>query len=103
MNDRIRIAHKREPITAFSGMRSEVLQRSTSTPGRVQDVLTSSGQPLETNEQDFMESRFGHDFSQVRVHTDEKAVESARAVNALAYTVGSDIVFGQGQFEPGTS
>src|SRR5690348_10689940 len=49
-----------------------------------------------------MESRFGQDFSQVRVHTDTKAAESARAVNALAYTVGQDVVFGEGQYTPGT-
>jgi len=48
-----------------------------------------------------MEPRFGHDFSKVRVHTDKRAVESARSVNALAYTVGRDIVFGEGQYAPG--
>jgi hypothetical protein len=47
-----------------------------------------------------MEPRFGHDFSNVRVHTDAKAAESARAVNALAYTVGRDVVFGPG-YTPG--
>jgi hypothetical protein len=50
-----------------------------------------------------MEPRFGQDFSEVRVHTDAKAEESARAVNALAYTVGRDVVFGAGQYAPGTS
>jgi hypothetical protein len=49
-----------------------------------------------------MEQSLGHDFSQVRVHADEKAAESARAVNALAYTVGRDVVFGTGQYAPGT-
>jgi hypothetical protein len=49
-----------------------------------------------------MEPRFGHDFSKVRVHTDSKAAESARAVNALAYAVGQDIVFGIGGYAPGT-
>ncbi|MBI3781045.1 MAG: DUF4157 domain-containing protein, partial [candidate division NC10 bacterium] len=51
----------------------------------------------------FFEPRFGHDFSQVRVHTDTKAAESARAVNALAYTVGRDIVFGAGEYSLGTT
>jgi len=46
--------------------------------------------------------RFGHDFSKVRVHTDEKAAESARAVNALAYTVGRHVVFGSGQYATDT-
>ena len=49
-----------------------------------------------------MEPRLGHDFSQVRVHTDRRAAESARAVNALAYTVGRDVVFGEGQYSPRT-
>ncbi|MGC2635540.1 MAG: DUF4157 domain-containing protein, partial [Acidobacteriaceae bacterium] len=47
-----------------------------------------------------MESRFGFDFSQVRVHTGARAAASARSVNALAYTVGSDVVFGTGQYAP---
>jgi hypothetical protein len=50
-----------------------------------------------------MEGRFGHDFSQVRVHTDASADTSARAVRARAYTVGSDIVFRTGEYQPGTS
>jgi hypothetical protein len=49
-----------------------------------------------------MEPRFGHDFSQVRLHTDGRAAKSARAVDALAYTVGSNVVFGEGQHQPGT-
>src|SRR5205085_2241251 len=47
-----------------------------------------------------MEARFGHNFSQVRVHADARAAESAHATNALAYTVGHDIVFGAGQYGP---
>ncbi len=50
-----------------------------------------------------MEPRFGHDFSRVRVHTGSKAVTSATTVNALAYTVGRDVVFGAGQYAPNTS
>jgi hypothetical protein len=49
-----------------------------------------------------MEARFGHDFSQVRVHTDARAAQSAHAVNALAYTVGRNVVFGTGQHTPDT-
>ncbi len=62
-------------------------------PPIVHDVLSSPGQPLDAEARAFMEPRFGHDFSQVRVHTDAKATESARAVNALAYTVGRDVVW----------
>jgi len=66
-------------------------------PSIVHEVLRSPGQSLDSNTRAFMEPRFGHDFSQVRVHTDAKATESARAVNALAYTVGQHVVFGSGQ------
>jgi hypothetical protein len=66
----------------------------------ISNTPRSSGQPLDANTRSFMAARFGHDFSQVRVHTDAKAAESVRAVNALAYTVGSDIVFGTGQYAP---
>jgi len=50
-----------------------------------------------------MEGRFGHDFRRVRVHTDEKAANSAAAVNAMAYTVGQDVVFAAGRYSPGTA
>ncbi len=73
-----------------------------SIPQSVYDVLNSSGQPLDEAVRAFMEPRFGHDFSQVRIHTGDQAAESAAAVNALAYTVGRDIVFGQGQYAPHT-
>ena len=72
-------------------------------PPIVQDVLRAPGQPLDASTRAFMEPRFGHDFSGVRVHSDAQAAESARAVNALAYTVGPHIAFGTGQYAPGTS
>ncbi|MCS6883525.1 MAG: DUF4157 domain-containing protein [Oscillochloridaceae bacterium] len=71
-------------------------------PPIVHEVLRSPGQPLDAETRSFMEPRFGHDFSRVRVHTGARAAESARAVNALAYTVGRDVVFGEGQYAPGT-
>lgn len=73
-----------------------------SVPPIVHDVLRSRGQPLDANTQGSMASAFGHDFSRVRIHADARAAASARAVNALAYTVGTDVVFGAGQFSPGT-
>lgn len=72
-------------------------------PPIVHEVLRSTGQPLDPETREFMESRFGHDFSQVRVHTGAKAAESARAINALAYTVGRNIVLGAGQYAPETN
>src|SRR5258708_8822667 len=74
----------------------------SSVPPIVHDVLNSPGQPLDAETQAFMEQRFGHDFSGVSVHADARAAESARLVNALAYTVGRNVVFGAGQYIPGT-
>ncbi|HJQ34602.1 MAG TPA: DUF4157 domain-containing protein [Pyrinomonadaceae bacterium] len=71
-------------------------------PPQVWEVLNSAGRPLDSAARAFMEPRFGHDFSRVRVHTDAKAAESARELNANAYTVGHDIVFGAGKYAPGT-
>lgn len=72
-------------------------------PPMVHEVLGSPGQPLDAGTRAFMEPKFGYDFSGVRVHTDARAAESARAVNALAYTVGRDMVFGAGRYAPETS
>jgi hypothetical protein len=63
-------------------------------------VLHTPGRPLDAATRAFMEPRLGGDFSRVRVHTDAQAGESARAVNALAYTVGRDIVFAAAQYAP---
>jgi len=76
---------------------------SLEVPSIVHDVLDSPGKPLDTSARAMFEPRFGQDFSQVRVHTDAKAAESARQVDALAYTVGKNVVFGNGQYVPGTS
>lgn len=79
-------------------------QGTTSVPSIVGGVLSGGeSQPLDTTTRALMEPRFGYDFSQVRIHTDARAAESAQAVNALAYTVRHNIVFGAGQFAPGTS
>ncbi len=68
----------------------------------VRKVLHSYGQPLNPATRGFMESRLGHDFTQVRIHTNDGAKESAKAVNALAYTMGQNIVFGEGRYNPDT-
>jgi uncharacterized protein DUF4157 len=69
-------------------------------PSIVHEVLRSPGQSLDTSTRAFMEPRFNQDFSGVRVHTDNRAAQSARAVNALAFTVGRNIVFSAGQYNP---
>ena len=71
-------------------------------PPIVHEVLRLPGQPLDAETRAFFEPRFGHDFSQVRVHTDAKAAESARAIEARAYTFGPQIVFDMGEFAPTT-
>ncbi|MFG3340759.1 DUF4157 domain-containing protein [Glycomyces sp. NPDC048151] len=68
----------------------------------VHDVIGSGGSPLDLDTRADMEGRFGQDFSNVRVHTDSAAHESAKSVNAQAYTVGSDIVFQSGNYDPGS-
>jgi hypothetical protein len=72
-------------------------------PPVVSNVLSSRGQPFDSNTRQFMEERFGHDFSRVRLHTDGQAAASAQAMHARAYTVGRDVVFGQGQCAPATT
>lgn len=68
----------------------------------VNHVLASPGRPLEPALRQEMGQRFGHDFARVRVHANAAAEQSARDVNAHAYTVGQNIVFGAGQFAPST-
>jgi len=77
-------------------------EKTSEGPPIVNEVLSSSGRSLDAATRAFFEPRFGHDFSQVRVHTDAQAAESASAVNAHAYTVGPSVVFGEGQFAPHT-
>jgi hypothetical protein len=68
----------------------------------VEEVVDSPGQPLDEGVRSLVEPRLGHDFSRVRVRTDAQAAESARSVDAAAYTVGSDIVFASGAYRPQT-
>jgi hypothetical protein len=89
------------------GPRIQTKRISGGVPGEVcapivGEVLKSAGQALDSSTRAFMESRFGADFGRVRLHTDAKATMSAQSVNASAYTVGNNIVFGVGQYSPGT-
>ena len=83
------------------------MQRKAEGPGAaggvppiVRNVLGSGGQPLEPSTRNSFESKFGVDFGNVRIHTGDEAAQSASAVNASAYTVGRDIVFGHGRYAP---
>ena len=80
---------KSPPVTA--GLQSQI--RS----------MKENGQPLPESTRKFFEPRFGKDFSQVRVHTNEKAADAAKSINSKAFTTGKDIVFGAGQYSPGTT
>ncbi len=111
--DRVAEQVMRMPDTGVSRPRREIrtpiIQRRATdgtgvmkAPPIAHDVLRSSGQPLDPATRAFFEPRFGHDFSQVRVHAGALAEQSARKVNADAYTVGHDIVFGSGMFSPTT-
>ena len=73
-----------------------------SVPASVGRTLGQSGVPLPRAVRQQMETGFGHDFSEVRVHSGTSAASSAQDVNALAYTVGNNIVFGAGRFAPHT-
>jgi hypothetical protein len=75
---------------------------SSQVPSIVHEVLRSPGQPLDAASRAFFEPRFGQDFSRVRVHADPRAAESTLAVNAVAYTVGRDVVLGVG-YRPDTN
>ena len=69
-------------------------------PASVNETLARPGRPLDADTRDFMEGRFGSNFAAVRIHDDSAAGASARDVDAHAFTVGQDIVFGDGQYQP---
>jgi hypothetical protein len=147
---------QRRPDTPAPSTINHQLSTVSEVPPIVHEVLRSPGQPLDLATRAFMEPRFGHDFSKVRIsstpypapnavtinppgdpfeqeadriaarvmqspasepsashksydfsrvrmHTDAQAADSARSVNALAYTVGEDVVFGAGQYAPSTA
>jgi hypothetical protein len=91
-----KILQAREPARQISIQNQNI-------PPAVNEILQSSGEPLDPAIRAFMEPRFGHDFSKVKVHSNSAAEQSAREINASAYTVGRNIAFGKGQFSPGTN
>jgi len=84
-------------IQRFSGQTNGQMDITSASVDR---VLARSGMPLELKLQQDMGRRFGHDFSKVRVHSNSDSEQSAREVNADAYTVGHNIVFGAGKYQP---
>ena len=69
----------------------------------VHDALRSPGQPLDARDRSYFGARFGHDFGNVRIHADSDAATSADAVDAAAYTVGSDVIFGRDRYRPAST
>ena len=99
---------KSEP--AETKKQDEPVQRSARTgtgsvpaTARVGEALTSPGRPLEAGTRRSMETRFGHDFSRVRLHDDARSAASAASLDATAYTVGNDIVLGSGDLDMSTA
>lgn len=99
--DRVAEQVMRMPDKVVQLKRGDITQSSTAVESRINN-LKDGGQPLPDSVSTFFEPRFGTDFSRVRVHSDANASQSARDVNAHAYTMGHDIVFGASRFEPGT-
>lgn len=78
------------------------LSENNFAPAIVHEVLSRPGKSLDTETRLLMQSRFNHDFSSVRVHSDPKAAQSTQAVNAIAYTIGNHIAFDHNQYMPHT-
>jgi hypothetical protein len=104
-----RFGHSFGRVSVEDNTTSTTVQRKETQKAKASEVpaishqsLNSSSQPSKSETLTFREPRLNHDFSQVRIHTDAKAAESARAINALAYTAKQNIVFGNGQYAPQT-
>jgi len=69
----------------------------------VRQAFAGGGRPLPETPRSFFESRFGADFSDVRVHTGPAADTAARSIDAEAFTVGTDVAFAKGNYDPGTT
>jgi Mlc titration factor MtfA (ptsG expression regulator) len=91
------------PLVIQHGTLSREQGRESPAPGPATRAVQGAGMPLPQPQRTYFEPRFGTDFSRVRVHADGLAAEGAREVRARAYTVGPHIVFGAGQYAPGTT
>lgn len=86
-------AIQRKALPSDGGIPSQI-------PAHVHSAINSGGYPLDHQTRRFFEPRLGYDLSSIRIHTDSTAGESARAIDARAYTLGSNIVFGSGEYKP---
>ena len=104
ISDQVQATQTPALVSGAPGIQRVVAQpvaETATAPASVDHALASAGKPLDPTIQREMEQRFGCDFSRVRVHTGPIAEQSARDVNARAYTVGNSLVFGAGEFDPG--
>lgn len=92
-----KVKQNEQHLQAKSVRGGEAGPRSTEA---VLNTLGRGGEPLSASTRAYFEPRFGHDFSRIRVHTDEQAAQSAQHINARAYTSGRDVVFGRSQYDP---
>jgi Domain of unknown function (DUF4157) len=94
---------KEEPKISRMPSATNSLEESGENANEISNIGSQEGFPLDSSSRQFMESRFRtQNFADVRIHTGEKAASSAESINALAFTVGNNIVFGKGQYNPGT-
>jgi hypothetical protein len=94
---------RRKRLQRKSGSAKAESGNSTFAPPIVHEVLRSPGEPLDFATRAFFEPRFGHDLSHIRIHTGERPTQSAKAVGALAYTVGPEVVFAREHYAPHTT
>jgi hypothetical protein len=89
--------------TQLGVQRRAAKDSASSVPPLVAGVIGAAGASLDAGTRAFFEPRLGLDLSQVRIHADARAAASAQAINAHAYTVGHDVVFGRGQYDPASN
>ena len=92
-----------EAVVADGPSQSPAGRGSLNSSGGALAGQLSGGDRLDSQTRDWMESRFGESFDEVRIHTGSRAAQMADTQQARAFTVGGDIVFGEGQFAPQTT
>jgi hypothetical protein len=95
-------ARERQRVPAAALLKRGVGPEDSNTTKAI-EATRSAGQPLDPATREFMEPRFGFDFSQVRIHADGHAAQAASAIGARAYTLGNDIAFDEGQYAPSST
>jgi hypothetical protein len=81
---------------------ADTLENIDQITDEINNIHSSGGSSLDSSTKEYMDSRFGYDFSKVVIHNDERAARSAHTIDALAYTLGNHVVFGSGWYSPNT-